>query len=195
MQKIVMFNRVSADGYFADEHGGLDWTVSDDELDDEAASSMPSTGTMLFGRKTYDIFEAFWPHAGDEDPHAAGRHNPAIKKMAEWINAAPKVVFSKTKKEVTWHNSRLISRFDADEVRKIKADSSQDIMIFGSGSIVSLLSQHRLIDEYRFVVGPLLLGKGQPMLRDMPHGLRLELADVKQYRSGNVQLRYVPATG
>jgi dihydrofolate reductase len=115
--------------------------------------------------------------------------------MAEWINAAPKVVFSRTKKEVTWHNSRLISHFDADEVRKIKADSTRDIMIFGSGSIVSLLSQHRLIDEYRFVVGPQLLGKGQQMIRDMPHGLRLELEEVKQYRSGNVQLRYVPAKG
>jgi dihydrofolate reductase len=195
MHKIVMFNRVSADGYFADEHGGLDWTVADDQLDQEAATGMPSSGTMLFGRKTYDIFESFWPHASDEDPHAAGRHNPAIKRMAEWINAALKIVFSRTKKEVTWNNSRLISHFDPDEVRKLKADSDKDIMIFGSGSIVSLLSQHRLIDEYRFVVGPQLLGKGQQMIRDMPQALRLSLAEVKQYSSGNVQLRYVPTKG
>jgi dihydrofolate reductase len=152
MGKLVMFNRVSADGYFADERGGLDWTVPDGELDQEAAKGMPGSGTLLFGRKTYDLFEAFWPHASDEDPHAAGRHNPAIRKMAVWINAAAKVVFSRTKKELTWNNSRLISEFDANEVRKIKADSAKDSMIFGSGSIVSLLSQHRLIDEYRFVV-------------------------------------------
>jgi dihydrofolate reductase len=195
MRKIVMFNRVSADGYFADEHGGLDWTVPDDQLDQEAASGMPGTGTMLFGRKTYDIFEAFWPHAADEDPHAAGRHNPAIKKMADWINAAPKVVFSKTRKELTWNNSRLLSHFDPDEIRKMKADSGKDMLIFGSGSIVSLLSQHRLIDEYRFVVGPQLLGKGQQLIRDMPHSLRLHLREVKQYRSGNVQLCYAPAKG
>lgn len=192
MRKIVMFNRVSADGYFADDSGGLDWTVPDDELDREAASSMPGAGAMLFGRKTYDIFEAFWPHAADEDPHAPGRHNPAIKRMAEWINATPKVVFSKTKQQVTWNNSRLLHDFDAEEIRAMKADSGKDIMIFGSGSIVSLLSEQRLIDEYRFVVGPLLLGKGQQMIRHMPQSLRLDLREVKQYGSGNVLLCYAP---
>lgn len=193
MGRIVMFNRVSADGYFADERGGLDWTVPDDQLDQEAASGMPQTGAMLFGRKTYEIFESFWPHAADEDPHAPGRHNAAIKKMAEWINAAPKIVFSKTRQQVTWNNSRLRPAFDAEEVRQLKADSDKDTMIFGSGSIVSLLSQHRLIDEYRFVVGPQLLGKGQQMLGDMPESLRLDLREVKQYRSGNVLLCYAPA--
>jgi dihydrofolate reductase len=193
MPKIVMFNRVSADGYFADERGGLDWTVPDDQLDQEAASGMPQTGAMLFGRKTYDIFESFWPHAADEDPHAPGRRNAAIKKMAEWINAAPKIVFSKSKQQVTWNNSRLLHTFDPEEVRKLKADSAKDMMIFGSGSIVSLLSQHHLIDEYRFVVGPQLLGKGRQMLRDMPESLRLDLREVKQYHSGNVLLCYAPA--
>jgi dihydrofolate reductase len=193
MSRIVMFNRVSADGYFADEHGALDWTVPDDQLDQEAASGMPNTGTMLFGRKTYDMFESFWPHAADEDPHAPGRHNAAIERMADWINAARKIVFSKTKQQVTWNNSHLLQRFDPKEIGQMKADSARDFMIFGSGSIVSLLSQHRLIDEYRFVVGPQLLGKGQHMLRDMPQSLRLDLREVKQYRSGNVMLCYAPA--
>lgn len=193
MRKIIMFNRVSADGYFANEHGALDWTVPDDELDREAAQGMPSAGAMLFGRKTYDIFESFWPHAADEDPHAAGRRNPSIKTMADWINAAQKVVISKTKQRVTWQNSRLLRTFNPTEIEALKREPGADILVFGSGSIVSLLSQHRLIDEYRFVVGPLLLGRGQPMLRDMPQSLRLTLKDVKQYGSGNVKLCYVPA--
>jgi dihydrofolate reductase len=192
MRKIIMFNRVSADGYFADERGRLDWTIPEPELDREAAQSAPGAGAMLFGRKTYDMFESFWPSAADEDPHAAGRHDPAIKKMADWINAAEKVVFSKTRREVTWHNSRLLARFDPADVEAMKRAPGKDIMVFGSGSIVSLLSQHRLIDEYRFVVGPLLLGKGQLMLRDMPQSVRLELSDVKRYAAGNVLLSYVP---
>jgi dihydrofolate reductase len=191
MRKIIMFNRVSADGYFADEQGRLDWTIPEPDLDREAAQSMPGTGTMLFGRKTYDIFESFWPHASDEDPHSPGRHNPAIKKMADWINAAEKLVFSRTKREVTWQGSRLLGSFEPGKVEELKRAPGKDIMLFGSGSIVSLLSQHRLIDEYRFVVGPLLLGKGQLMLRDMPHSVRLELSDVKRYAEGNVLLSYV----
>lgn len=193
MRKIIMFNRVSVDGYFADEHGGLNWTVPDDELDGEAAQSMPSADAMLFGRKTYDIFESFWPHAADEDPHAAGRRSSSIKKMADWINATQKIVFSRTKKQVTWQSSQLLPSFDPAAIKAMKAEPGADILVFGSGSIVSLLSQHRLIDEYRFVVGPLLLGKGQQMLGDMPRSLRLDLKELKQYGSGNVRLCYVPA--
>jgi dihydrofolate reductase len=193
MRKIIMFNRVSADGYFADEHGGLGWTIPEPELDREAAQSMPGTGAMLFGRKTYDIFESFWPHASDEDPHAAGRHDPAIKKMADWINAAEKLVFSLSKRALSWNNSRLLGPFEPAKVEELKRAPGRDIMLFGSGSLVSLLSQHRLIDEYRFVVGPLLLGKGQLLLRDMPSSVRLELSDVKRYSAGNVMLSYVPS--
>lgn len=191
MRKIIMFNRVSADGYFADEQGRLEWTIPEPELDREAAQSMPGAGTILFGRKTYDIFESFWPHATDEDPHAAGRHSSAIKKMADWINAAEKLVFSRSKRELSWNNSRLLGAFETAKVEELKRAPGKDIMLFGSGSIVSLLSQHRLIDEYRFVVGPLLLGKGLPMLRDMPRSVRLELSDVKRYPAGNVLLSYV----
>ena len=193
MRKIIVFNRVTADGYFADANGGLDWAVPDDDLDRQAADSMPRAGAMLFGRKTYDIFESYWPHAADEDPHAAGRRNESIKKIAEWINQAEKIVVSKSRKDVSWRGSRLLHSFDPDEIRAIKHDGGKDMMVFGSGSIVAQLSQHRLADEYRFVVTPLLLGRGQSMLRDQPLNVRLELREVKQYDSGNVLLCYAPA--
>ena len=193
MRKIIVFNRVTADGYFADANGGLDWAVPDDDIDRQAADSMPRAGAMLFGRKTYDIFESYWPHAADGDPHAAGRRNESIKKIAEWINQAEKIVVSKSRKDVSWRGSRLLHSFDPDEIRAIKQDGGKDMMVFGSGSIVAQLSQHRLADEYRFVVSPLLLGRGQSMLRDQPLNVRLELREVKQYDSGNVLLCYAPA--
>src|SRR6185295_14776349 len=106
-----------------------------------------SDNTILFGRRTYDLFEAFWPHALDDsatapDPHMAGRRSEAVRGMAIWINEATKVVFSRTRKDVTWKNSRLFHEFDPSEIEALKRQPGKDMMIFGSGSIVSLLTQH-----------------------------------------------------
>ena len=95
MRKIVVFDRVSADGYYSATDGNLNWAVPEPELDKAAAGSLDGAGTMLFGRRTYDMFESFWPNVlGDgptaPDPHAAGRHNAEMHAMAVWINAARK---------------------------------------------------------------------------------------------------------
>jgi dihydrofolate reductase len=193
MRKIIVFNRVTADGYFASATGGLDWAVPDAQVDREAAENMPMAGAMLLGRKTYELFESYWPHAADEDPHAAGRRNESIRQMAQWINQAEKLVVSRTRQHVTWQGSRLLSSFDPEEIQAIKQGEGKDIMVFGSGSVVAQLSQHGLVDEYRFLVTPLLLGQGRSMLRDLPLNVRLELREVKQYDSGNVMLCYACA--
>ena len=195
MRRIVMFNRVSVDGYFADADGGLNWAVPDPELDAEAGQGMPDIDTMLFGRVTYDIFESFWPTAGDEDPHAAGRRSPAIKAMAKFINEQKKLVFSRTRKQLPWQNSEPLGAFSPAKVEKLKQQPGKNIIIFGSGSIVSALSQHGLIDEYRFIVNPLLLGDGHNLVRGLPRSVPLELLDIKRYGSGNLALRYAPKRG
>ncbi|AHG88181.1 bifunctional deaminase-reductase domain protein [Gemmatirosa kalamazoonensis] len=197
MRKIIAFDRVSADGYFSTPDGKLDWTVNDEQLDRDTGgrAGEPGAGTMLFGRRTYEMFEAFWPHVLDAptDPHHAGRSSPAIRAMAEYIDAATKIVFSKTRADVTWTNSRLLRDVDPAEVEAIKNGPGKDIMIFGSGSVVSQLSAHGLVDEYHFVVGPLLLGDGRPLVRDVGKQVRLELLEAKPYPSGNVVLRYALA--
>jgi dihydrofolate reductase len=195
MRKIIAFDRVSADGYFSTPDGGLDWTVPDDQLDRDTggrAGDEGGVGTMLFGRRTYEMFESFWPKVLDAptDPHHAGRSSPAIRTMAEYINAATKIVFSTTRPDVTWHNSRLLRAVDTAEVERIKAEPGKDIMVFGSGSVVSKLTELGLVDEYHFVVGPLLLGAGRSLVRDVPVRTRLELLEAKPYPSGNVILRY-----
>jgi len=190
MRRIVAFDRVSAEGYFARPDGGLDWVVPEDELDRAAADNLEGSGTILFGHRTYQMFESFWPHAVDQDPHAAGRHSPQIRAMAEWINAAEKIVWSRTRTAVTWTNSRLLGEFDPARVRALKAGPGKDIMIFGSGSIVSQLTAHGLIDEYQLVVSPLLLGTGRPLVAGVADPVRLELLEAKAFPSGNVRLRY-----
>lgn len=190
MRRIVTFNNVSADGYFAAENGGLGWVVPEEELDRGAAESLGSSDTILFGRRTYDMFASFWPHAVDENPHNAGQHSPEMRAMAKWINDSAKLVFSRTRQEVTWTNSRLLGEFDPREVEALKQEPGKDIMIFGSGSIVSQLTEHGLIDEYQFIVGPTLLGSGRPLVSGVPETTRLELLEATAYPSGNVRLRY-----
>jgi dihydrofolate reductase len=198
MRRIVMFNRVTADGYFAAPDGNLGWVVPDAELDAQGAAGTSGADTILFGRRTYEMFESFWPHVGDDasvapDPHAPGRPSPEMRAMASWINAATKVVFSRSRTEVTWRNSRLISEFDADEIAAMKRRPGKDIMIFGSGSIVSQLTEHDLIDEYQLILSPVFLGSGRSLIDHMSKSSRLELIEATAYASGNVKLRYTGA--
>ncbi len=195
MRRIMAFNRVTVDGYFATADGGLDFAVPDDEVDRDGAAGIPDGDTILFGRKTYEAFESFWPHALDDskmarDPHMVGRRSEAMRAMAVFINEAKKVVFSRTRKEVTWNNSELLSEFEPQKIEAMKRAPGKGMIIFGSGQITSQLTQHGLIDDYVFVVNPVLLGGGRSLLSGVSKRLALELAEVKQYRTGNVTLRY-----
>src|SRR2546423_11533305 len=198
MRRIIAFNRVSAEGYFSAPDGNLDWVVPEEDLDKEAAKNLSGQGTLMFGRRTYEMFASFWPHqldkpTGAEDPHNPGRRPPEMRAMAVFINEAVKIVFSRTLKDVKWKNSRLIGKFDPREVERIKQEPGADIMIFGSGSIVSQLAQNNLIDEYQFIVGPDLLGDGPSLVSGIYKTVERKLAEAKPYKSGNVKLRYTKA--
>jgi dihydrofolate reductase len=197
VRRIVVFNRVTPEGYFAGPDGNLDWVVPDKELDRSAAEAIERSGTdtILLGRRTYELFEAFWPHALNDsltspDPHDAGQLSPEMRAMAVMLNETPKVVFSKTLQEVTWKNSRLLHELDPREIEAMKSRPGKDMIVLGSGSIVSQLTQHGLIDEYQLVVSPILLGSGRPLLSGVSNSLRLDLLEAKPYPSGNVMLRY-----
>jgi dihydrofolate reductase len=198
VRRIIMFNRVTADGYFAAPDGNLNWVVPDDTLDSAGVEAIPSVDTILFGRRTYEMFERFWPHALDDsstaaDPHAAGRRSPAMRAMAIWINEASKLVFSRTLKDVTWKHSRLLHELDPREIEAMKKQPGRNMIVFGSGSLVSQLTQHGLIDEYQFVVSPILLGSGRPLFSGGSKSSALNLIEVNKYQSGNVMLRYARA--
>jgi dihydrofolate reductase len=198
MRRILMFNHMTADGYFGGSDGNLNWVVPDEDIDQAAVDSMSSIDTILLGRKTYQMFESFWPHALDDsptapDPHDAGRRSPTLRAMAIWINEANKLVFSRSLKKVTWKNSRILPEVDPRAIDAMKQARGKNMIVFGSGSIVSQLSRHGLIDEYRIVINPILLGGGLPLVNDVPGSLKLDLLEAKQYGSGNVVLRYAKA--
>jgi dihydrofolate reductase len=197
MRKLVVFDRVTADGYFSGPEGKLDWVVPDAEIDKLGGDAVPGSGNMmLFGRRTYQMFESFWPHVLKDspeapDPHIPGRQSAAMRGMAVWIHEATKIVFSKTLKDVTWHNSRLVRDAEPAAIDALKKEPGSDqIMIFGSGQIVSRLTALGLIDEYHLIVSPLLLGAGKPLVSGVASRVPLDLLDVKRYDSGNVMLRY-----
>src|SRR5918995_707223 len=200
MRRILMFNHVTADGYFAGSDGNLNWVVPDEEIDKAAVQRMPTIDTILLGRRTYELFEAYWPHALNDpetaaDPHDSSRRSSTLRDMALWINEANKLVFSRTPKKVGWKNTRIVPQIDARAIDRMKREPGKDMIVFGSGSVVSELTRHGLIDEYQFVVNPVLLGQGRFLLEGVSQGAKLELRDSKPYPSGNVVLSYTYRDG
>jgi dihydrofolate reductase len=191
-----MFSWVTADGYFAGRDGNLDWVVPDEEQAKAAAEGIPKFDTVLFGRRTYELFEGFWRHAVVDDsgtvpdPHHPGRRSSEHGAIAIALNRMTKLVFSRTLKDVTWRNSRLLRELDPREIETMKRQSGKDMIVFGSGSIVSQLTQHGLIDEYQLAVCPIFVGNGQPLLTGMLKNVRLDLLEAKVLPSGDVMLRY-----
>lgn len=188
-RKIVSFDNVSADGFFADATGGLDWVIPSGEVTAAAMRAAPKVDTMIFGRKTYAMFEQAWRDK-DADPHT-GVATPESRQMSGWINENAKVVFSKTMREATWRNSRLFSEIDPTALQKLKKAPGGDMIVFGSGSIVARLTELGLVDEFTFVVNPVFLGKGRSLLAALEAPVKLVLLAEEAFpSSGHVVLRY-----
>jgi len=190
MRKIIMLNRISIDGFFAtlnQKTWGMDWFIPDPAVDQAAHELGGESKTpllLLMGGITYKGFERSWvPHL--KDPNAPRE----LKAVAEELTEMPKLVFSKTIKEVTWENTRLFKGDLVAEVKKLKQEKGADIMIMGSGTIVQQLSNEGLIDEYVFILSPVIAGKGKPLFKDVKQ-LGLKLISAKSFDSGNILLRY-----
>jgi len=195
MRQIVMFNWVTVDGYFAALDGNLDWVVPDPEQVKAAVNTIPRFDTILFGRRTYELFASFWKDAVDgdrtaPDPHDPGRRSREHGSIGIWLNEATKFVFSRTLKDLAWENSRVLPELDSDQIGAIKKQTGKDIMVFGSGSIVSQLTRLGLIDEYQLLVCPVLLGSGRRLIDGLPRSVKLVLLESQTYKSGDIMLRY-----
>lgn len=181
MRKIIVSNLISLDGFFEGVNKEIDWFTVDESFFEYARQLLNEVDTILFGRTTYQMMAAFWPNAINED--AVITHK---------MNHLNKVIFSKTLKKVEWNNAKLVKDNLAKEVKKMKEQPGKDIVIFGSGTLVTQLTQLGLIDEYRMIINPLLLGKGNPMFKGIDEKINLKLLKVKTLDSGVVILYYVP---
>ena len=184
MQKLIVFNSVSIDGYFTDANNDLSWShhlEKDPEWDAFVSNNARSDGTLLFGRITYQMMASFWPTP------AAAASFPAV---AAGMNKMQKIVFSRTLHTLAWENSKLMQGDLLTSVRELKEQPGKGIVILGSGSIIAQLASAGLIDEYQFVVTPVVLGSGRTMFEGMKSKLPLKLTSTRKFESGNVLLCY-----
>lgn len=184
MRKIIVSEMVSVDGFFARSNGEIDWHVVDEEFNQYAINLLNTLDTILFGRVTYELFESYWPIAA-KDPATS----KSDLEIANKINNIHKIVFSKTLEKVGWNNVKLMKEVIPEEIRKLKQQPGKNMVIYGSGSIVSEFAKYELIDEYRLFVAPVTLGKGKPLFKE---DYKLKLIESKQFGNGNVLLRYKP---
>jgi dihydrofolate reductase len=186
VRKLVVFNQVSLDGYFTDRNSDMSWAHKDDpEWNAFAADNAKGGGVLVFGRITYELMASFWP-----TPFAI-KQFPAV---AEGMNNLPKVVFSRTLDKASWSNTKLVKSDMAAEIRKMKKEPGRDMVILGSGSIVSQLTQEGLIDEFQVVMNPIVLGKGRTMFDGVKEKLSLRRTKSRTFGNGNVLLCYEPVT-
>ncbi|MEJ2635219.1 MAG: dihydrofolate reductase family protein [Calditrichia bacterium] len=180
MRKLIFAINVTLDG-FAD-HTAM---IADSELHDFFTDLLGSTDIILFGRTTYQLMEDFWP-AADKDPGST----ESMLRFAERINSMPKIVFSRTLKEVHWSNTRLIKENMVEEVRNLQQQPGRNLAI-GSISLANTFMKLGLIDEYRLLVHPVILGKGKRLFEELDNRINLKLADTKKFDSGVVVLHYL----
>jgi dihydrofolate reductase len=185
MRKLFEFNLVTLDGYFEGPNRDISWHNVDAEFNEYAVDMLNSVDTLLFGRVTYELMAGYWPtpEAMKNDPIVAGK-----------MNDLPKIVFSKTLRTVAWRNTRLVKDNIEEEMRKMKEQPGKDMVILGSGSIVSEFAPHGLIDEHRIMVNPVVLGQGTPLFKGIKDKLNLKLLRARTFKSGNVLLYYEPVT-
>ena len=189
--KLFMFMTISLDGFFEGRDHDISWHNVDDELNKFAIELLRETDTILFGRRTYELFEDFWPKAADD---------PKISKdnleIARLINNMNKVVFSKTLTKVeekeNWRNVKLIRDVNPEEIKRWK--QGKDLCIGGSNLALSF-AQLGLIDEIRIMVDPIVLGEGTRLFEGIKDKLNLSLLKTRTFKSGNVLLYYQPKYG
>ena len=183
MRKLVVFNRVTMDGYFTGVNGDLSWAHNaskDAEWSAFVEDNATSGGLLLFGRITYEMMVAYWPTP------AAKKDDPVV---AQGINNLPKVVFSRTLDKASWNNTKLVKGDVVAEIQRMKIETGKDMVILGSGSIVSQLTREGLIDGYKIVVNPVVLGAGRTMFEGVK--AKLALTKTRAFGNGNVLLCYL----
>ena len=183
MRKVIWFNMITLDGYFEGPGREISWQKVDKEFNDFAIEELSSVDALLFGRVTYTLLAVYWPTA------EALKNAPAI---AEIMNCTPKIVFSRTLLAADWNNTRIIKENAVEALQDLKQQPGKDLMMFESAALATTFIQHGLIDEFRILLNPVVIGRGHPLFKAIHHKLTFTLLDTKAFKSGNVLLCYKP---
>jgi dihydrofolate reductase len=186
MGKLIYLFNVSVDGFIATPDRTLDWTVVDDELHGWFNEHARTVEASLYGRRLWEVMSAYWP-TGEEDPAS----NEVMREFARIWNRTPKIVFSNTLETVD-HGARLVRGDVATVLADVRREFAGDLEV-GGADLAGQFVRRGLVDEYRLVVHPVVLGAGIPFWPELDAPLRLRQIDERRFESG-VELRsYVPA--
>jgi dihydrofolate reductase len=197
MRKVIADEWMTLDGVIqapgqADEdrtggfqHGGWHVGYFDDLAQRQVVDSVVKAGGFLLGRRTYEIFAAHWPNASEEE-----------QVLAEPLNTKPKYVASRTLAEpLEWQNSRVLQGDVADAVAALKQEDGEDLHVIGSSQLVQTLVERDLVDEFRVMIDPLVVGGGKRLFRDDGVLRPLRLVDSQVTTTGVIIATYAPADG
>ncbi len=167
------------------EHGGWHTPYFDERSMEWTHANVASAGGYVLGRRTYEIFAAHWPDAGEEE-----------QALAEPLNTRPKYVASRTLKEpLEWQNSSVLRGDVAEAVIALKEEDGADLHLFGSTELVQTLLEHDLVDELRLMIDPVVVGGGKRLFRDVGTSNRLRLVESEATSTGAILTTYARADG
>jgi dihydrofolate reductase len=179
-RRILLDLAVTLDGYIEGKNGEIDWCIMEPDMD--FISFLNQIDTILFGRKSYELWEQYRPHAEATDME---------KEMWQLVQHKKKYVFSRTRtgtdSQATFIHGPLYK-----EVMKIKNQPGKDIWLYGGADLIATFIDLGLVDEFRLSVHPVVLGEGKPLFTDLKQRLNLKLVQIRTFSSGVVQLIYHP---
>ena len=181
MRKVVLSEFVSLDGVM--EEPGWTFQFESEDRDQYKFDELSAADALLLGRVTYEGFAAAWPGMEEQ-----------TGEYGAWMNGYPKHVASTTLEEpLEWNNSTLIDGDVPEGVAALKEQPGEDILVFGSADLVNTLTQHDLVDEYRLMVFPVIVGRGKRLFREGLDTKAMRLVDTTAFESGTIVLTYRPA--
>jgi dihydrofolate reductase len=190
MRKVILQEFVSIDGLAAGPDDSVDFVRASNAGDQSVGRSqlalMDAADLILLGRKTYELFAGYWPNATEGED----------KEFAAKINAMAKVVFSTTLDRAPWKNfddALIVRTAPVEEVARLRRQPGKNILIWGSLSVAQQLSDASLVDEYRLVICPIVLGGGRPLFRDRHPPMEMRLLGAERKDRGSVELTYTRA--
>ncbi|MCW2860073.1 MAG: deaminase [Actinoallomurus sp.] len=185
MRKIIYWVHASIDGYIAGPNGEFDWPALGPELIGYSEAMNEQVDTLVYGRVVWDMMAAYWPTA-DAEPATTDEH---ARAFAPFWRQTPKVVVSRTLEKADW-DARVIGQNLADEIAELKRRPGKDILLTGGAEVAASLTELGLLDDYRIVVHPVVLGGGPRLFLEPKDRIDLRLTDSRTFDSQTVLLRY-----
>jgi dihydrofolate reductase len=177
-RKIILDLAVSLDGFIEGKNGETDWCIMDPEMG--FTNFLEQIDTILYGRKSYDLWGQYIPKADDSDED---------KEIWSLIHSKKKYVFSETPRESD-DKAIFIKENILEEMNRLKNQPGKDIWLYGGASLITTFIDLGIIDEFRLSLHPIVLGEGRPLFIDIKQRLNLTMVDARKFSSGVVQLIY-----